>query len=94
MEPDPAQLAIALLTEHRHDPGSNVAIQDLMEQADSDDIGELHEVIRTLGETLFSALAMSSYFMSELDKTGPTVSADDQLRHFAARYAGDPSDPD
>lgn len=83
---DPAQLAIALLTEHRHDPTSQAAMQDLIDRADTRNVRELHEVIRLLGETLFCTLGLTSYFMNEMDKAGPLVTADGHLRHFAARY--------
>lgn len=83
---DPAQLAFALLTEHRHDPDSPLPMRELLGRSETEDIDDLHEVIRTLGETLFCSLAICSYFMNEMDKTGPAMTADEHLRHFAARY--------
>jgi len=83
---DPAQLALALLTEHRFDPDSHAAMQPLMERADTDDVEELHEVIRILGETVFSTLVLASHFMNELDRAEPAVPADQHLQHFAAKY--------
>lgn len=85
---DPSQRAVALITEHRHDPSSKAALQDLMDRANTEDVDELWAVIAELGETVFCTLGFAAYFMRKLDATEPAMSADEQLRHFAARIQG------